>query len=103
VTGVVVSSQCSYFGTIAYPQLLEAGLGVSKLGSSSVVYQFEIFRQGEHGVVAAGHFVHVLVRGEGMQPIAIPAAIHTALRAIQVSSSYLVLGKIFEDVLARMG
>ncbi len=82
VIGVVVESQCSYFNAIAYPDLIEVGLGVSKLGTSSVVYELGIFRKDESTAVAAGHFVHVFVQREGMRPVPIPAGIRTALATL---------------------
>jgi len=86
VIGVVVDSQCSYFSAVAYPEAIDAGLGVSKLGTRSVVYQIGIFRQGESTAVAAGRFVHVFVRREDMQSVPIPETIRVALATLQVSS-----------------
>ena len=83
VIGVVVDSQCSYFSAIAYPEMIEAGLAVSKLGSSSVVYRVGIFRQGEPAAVAAGRFVHVFVGRGDRQPVPIPANIRAALATIE--------------------
>ena len=82
VIGVVVESQCSYFSVIAYPDLIEVGLGVSKLGSSSVVYELGIFRKNEAAAVAAGRFVHVFVERVGMRPVPVPSGIRTALEAL---------------------
>lgn len=87
VIGVVVDSQCSYFSAIAYPEALEAGLAVSRLGTSSVVYQVGIFREGETTAVAAGRFVHVFVGREDMQPVSIPDTIRAALATLLVSDA----------------
>ncbi len=84
VIGVVVDSQCRYFSSIAYPDTIEAGLGVSKLGARSVVYELAIFRLGESTAVAAGRFVHVFVDRESQQPVAIPAAIRAALATLSL-------------------
>ncbi len=82
VVGVVVDSQCRYFSSIAYPDTIEAGLSVSKLGARSVVYELGIFRLGEATAVAAGRFVHVFVDRNNQQPVPIPPAIRTALQSI---------------------
>jgi acyl-CoA thioester hydrolase len=79
VIGVVVESQCSYFSAIAYPDLIEVGLGVSKLGSSSVVYELGVFRKDESSAVAAGRFVHVFVQRGDMRPVPMPESIRIAL------------------------
>jgi len=84
VIGVVVDSQCSYFKGIAYPEVIDVGLGVSKIGTSSVVYQIGIFRQDEDLAAAAGCFVHVFVRRDDLQPVPIPAAIGSALTTLAI-------------------
>ena len=45
VVGYVVSSNCSYLSPIAYPDEIEAGLRVNRLGNSSVTYGVGIFKQ----------------------------------------------------------
>lgn len=57
--GLVVETQCNYFAPLAFPQMVEAGLRVARLGSSSVRYEIGLFAQGEAQTAAAGHFVHV--------------------------------------------
>lgn len=37
--GLVVSSQCNYFASLSFPQVVDLGLRVSKLGNSSVTYE----------------------------------------------------------------
>ena len=43
VIGFVVASSCEYKSPVAYPQLLEAGFRVNRLGNSSVEYAIGIF------------------------------------------------------------
>jgi acyl-CoA thioester hydrolase len=59
--GLVVSSQCSYFAPLSFPQPVDAGLAVARLGSSSVTYQIGLFSRGEDQPAAQGQFVHVYV------------------------------------------
>ncbi|WP_290631581.1 acyl-CoA thioesterase, partial [Aquisalimonas sp.] len=61
VVGLVVSSSCSYHRPIAFPEPVEAGLRVDRLGNSSVQYGVGIFRAGEAELCAHGQFVHVFV------------------------------------------
>jgi acyl-CoA thioester hydrolase len=67
--GLVVSSQCAYFESVTFPEVLELGLCVRKLGTSSVVYEVGFFKEGEEKVRAVGGFVHVFVEGEGRRPV----------------------------------
>jgi acyl-CoA thioester hydrolase len=59
--GLVVSSYCDYFASVSFPDVLDLGLRVIKLGSSSVTYEVGVFRRGEESVKAVGGFTHVFV------------------------------------------
>lgn len=83
--GVVVESQCRYRSSIAYPDMVHAGLRVGHLGNSSVRYEVGIFKGDEDEVSAWGHFVHVFVDRESNKPLAIPAPIRGALQSITVA------------------
>lgn len=63
-----MSSQNSYFASIAFPAIAELGLRVQKLGKSSVVYEFALFEKGVEGVKSVGSFVHVFVDRETGRP-----------------------------------
>lgn len=82
VIGFVVSSSCDYFAPIAYPEIIEVGLRVAKLGNSSVQYELAIFRLGEAQACAAGKMVHVFVDRASNRPISIPAPLRIALQAL---------------------
>ncbi|HEY0847911.1 MAG TPA: thioesterase family protein [Noviherbaspirillum sp.] len=87
VIGLVIETQCNYFASVAFPERIEAGLRVSKLGNSSVRYEVGIFREGEETASAQGHFVHVYVDRETRKPSAIPADMRALLQSIEVKPS----------------
>ncbi|MBM7063184.1 acyl-CoA thioesterase [Pseudomonas sp. UL073] len=82
VVGFVVSSSCDYFASIAFPERIEVGLRVGKLGNSSVQYELAIFKAGEDEACAAGRFVHVFVDRQSNRPVPIPAPLRGALEAL---------------------
>lgn len=82
IVGFVVSSACDYFASIAYPDLIEVGLRVARLGNSSVQYELAIFREGEQEACAAGRFVHVFVERASNRPTAISGRLRAALEAL---------------------
>ncbi|MCY1497637.1 acyl-CoA thioester hydrolase, YbgC/YbaW family [compost metagenome] len=82
--GFVVSSACDYFASIAFPERIEVGLRVGKLGNSSVQYELAIFKAGEDEACAAGRFVHVFVDRQSNRPVPIPPPLRTALEALLV-------------------
>ena len=77
--GLVVETGCTYFASVAFPEALEAGLAVTRLGGSSVRYAAGLFRAGGTEAVAQGHFVHVYVERATGRPVPIPEAIRAAL------------------------
>lgn len=82
VIGLVVETGCKYFAPLEFPQKLEGGLRVAKIGNSSVRYELAIFRAGEERPAAEGHFVHVYVDRETRKPTPLPAAFRDALEKI---------------------
>ena len=86
VIGLVIETRCNYFAPLAFPQPIEAGLRVAHVGRSSVRYEVGLFAAGEPLSAAAGHFVHVYVDRQTRRPTELPAALRTALDALQVSA-----------------
>jgi acyl-CoA thioester hydrolase len=84
VVAFVVSSACDYFASIAFPERIEVGLRVGKLGSSSVQYELAVFKAGEEEACAAGRFVHVFVDRASNRPVAIPDRLRAALERLVV-------------------
>ena len=84
VIGVAVETMCKFNKPLAFPEVLEAGLRVGKLGNSSVRYEIGIFQEGAAEAAAMGHFVHVFVDRATGKPAPIPDAIRSALEQIKV-------------------
>ncbi|MFT4818638.1 acyl-CoA thioesterase [Marinobacter sp. BSs20148] len=82
VVGFIVSSNCQFKKPIAYPDAIEVGLRVSKLGSKSVTYEVAIFCEGEPDAAAIGQLVHVFVNRNDNTSTPIPVAIRAALEKI---------------------
>ena len=70
--GLVVETSCTYFESIAFPELIEVGLAVEALGRSSVTYRLAIFRQGGDLAAAQGRFTHVYVERKTGRSVPIP-------------------------------
>lgn len=84
VVGFVVSSACDYFASIAFPECIEVGLRVGKLGNSSVQYELAVFKASEQEACAAGRFVHVFVDRASNQPVPIPGMLREAMQRLVV-------------------
>jgi acyl-CoA thioester hydrolase len=84
VIGLVVETACQYFAPIAFPDIVNVGLRVGKLGTSSVRYEIGIFRNEEDSASAQGHFVHVYVERASNRPTPLPGDLRAALEKIAV-------------------
>lgn len=82
VIGLVVETGCRYHASVAFPDLVTAGLRVSRLGTSSVRYEIAIFRNDEDRAAAEGHFVHVYVDAATRRPTPIPPSLRAALERV---------------------
>src|SRR5262249_29173132 len=79
VIGIAVESQCRFHRSLEFPDVIDAGLRVGKLGNTSVRYEIGLFRRGDEPPAATGHFVHVCVDRVSRRPAPIPAKIRGAL------------------------
>ena len=82
IVGYVVNSGCEYHAPITYPESVEAGVRVDRLGNSSVQYGIAIFKTGEQEAAAHGHFVHVFVDRAENQSVPIPHNLRNALQRL---------------------
>ncbi len=82
--GLVVETQCNYFSPIVFPERVEAGLRVARLGASSVRYEIGLFKEGVDEAAAQGHFVHVYVDRATRRPAVLPDALRAALAPLVV-------------------
>ncbi|KAL2856969.1 HotDog domain-containing protein [Aspergillus pseudodeflectus] len=65
---IMVNSYCDYFASVSYPDVIDLGLRVNKLGSTSVTYEVGVFKQGEDDVKVVGGYTHVWCERESMRP-----------------------------------
>lgn len=82
IIGLVVNSNCHYFAPLAFPDAIEGGLRVDRIGTSSVTYGVGIFAENADSAAAQGGFVHVYVDTANRRPIPLPAPMREALQAL---------------------
>ncbi len=63
--GVVAETSCRYFQEIGFPEPVDIGLVVERVGRSSVVYRIGLFQGDSDAAAAEGRFVHVYVDNTG--------------------------------------
>ena len=86
VIGLVVETGCTYARPVAFPEEVQAGIAVSRIGNSSVRYEIGLFVQGNPEPAAQGFFVHVYVDRETRRPMPLPDRWRQVLAAIEVEA-----------------
>lgn len=84
VAGLVVETKCTYHASVAFPDELDVGLRVERMGNSSVRYGIAIFRKGENEAAAEGHFIHVYVDKKTSTPVRLPESLRRVLEPLLV-------------------
>ncbi|KIM83379.1 hypothetical protein PILCRDRAFT_819622 [Piloderma croceum F 1598] len=89
--GLVVSSFCQYFAPLSFPQVLDLGLKVNKLGKSSVTYEVGVFEEGKDTPAAVGGYTHVFVENKSRKSMDIGAEARQGLEKLAVSTHRALL------------
>ena len=66
--GLVVSSHAQFFSPLSFPDVLDLGLRVNRLGNSSVTYEVGVFREGSTEPAVVGGYTHVFVDAVSRKP-----------------------------------
>ena len=82
VIAYAVETSCRFAKPLSFPETIDAGLRIARLGTSSVTYEIGIFRRGDDEPVASGRFVHVWVDRATERPVPIPPRIRAALEPL---------------------
>ena len=86
VIGLVVETHCNFFAPLQFPQFVEAGVRVARVGTSSVRYEIGLFADEVPNCAASGHFVHVYVDRHTRRPAALPDALLGALAPLRMDT-----------------
>ncbi len=80
--GLVVETGCRYFSEMKFPDVVNAGIRIARVGSSSVHYEVGLFRNDEDVASAEGFFVHVYVDRTSRRPKPLSEAAREKLQEI---------------------
>ena len=82
----VVENGCTYFRPIAFPDAVQCGLRVARIGKSSMRFEVGLFRNEDALAAAQGYFVQVCCARATQRPIPMPPPVRAALEAILVAA-----------------
>jgi acyl-CoA thioester hydrolase len=80
--GLVVETGCRYARPLGYPEPVEIGLVIERIGKSSVRYGLGVFAKNSNEAAAERYFVHVYVDREARRPAELTPRWREALAAI---------------------
>ncbi|KAL4076689.1 HotDog domain-containing protein [Scleroderma yunnanense] len=115
--GLVVSSFCEFFSPVSFPDVLDLGLRVTHLGSSSVTYEVGVFRAKAHTnedhpasthlqgkresnapdtviPVAVGGYTHVFVESTSRKSTPINAQMKSSLKKLMAHTDATAVSKL---------
>ena len=79
--GLVVDSACSFSQELSFPEIIQVGVAIGKIGNTSLRYELAIFKQGQDQASAQGHFVHVFVDRETRKTVPISESVRETLKS----------------------
>ena len=82
--GLIVQSGCNYFSSFEYPEEIDAGIRVTKIGNSSIRYEVGLFKPNDDLASADGFFIHVYVNRVNNKPISLDYEFKKKLDTIYV-------------------
>jgi acyl-CoA thioester hydrolase len=97
----MVSSNCTFVASCAFPAVLELGLRVNQLGASSVTYEVGIFEEGVEGVKAVGGFTHVFCDSVRRRPMTLLRTYREGLEKLLVRDEAEVVAGDDDGRMAR--
>ncbi len=77
--GVTPETRCIYYKSIKYPEIVDVGIAIKRIGKSSIRYEVGVFKKEDDEPCAVGYFVHVYVnRVDQKKVVPIPVNIFKA-------------------------
>ncbi|MBA4867255.1 acyl-CoA thioesterase [Streptomyces sp. PSKA54] len=77
--GLVAETSCRYLSSASFPDRLQVGIALIRLGRSSISYQLAVFPEAGDEPHVVGHFVHVYVDPSTRRPAAVPVPVVAAV------------------------
>ena len=72
--GLCIASGCEFLAPVGFPETVDVGIRLGRIGNSSLRYELAIFRRDGETPAAVGHFVHVYVEAETRRSVALTEA-----------------------------
>ena len=80
--GIVAETSCRFLAALSFPEPVDAGLLLERLGRSSVIYRIGLFATGRDQAAAVGRFVHVYVDASTRRVVPVPEVVRRVVGAL---------------------
>jgi acyl-CoA thioester hydrolase len=84
--GLCVESGCRFLAPLTFPENIDAGVRLVRVGGSSLRYEVGLFKEGEAQAAAVAFFIHVFVDPRTRRPVPLSEEIKTTMRALMLKS-----------------
>ena len=78
----MISRHSHFFSPLSFPAVLDLGLRVAKLGSSSVSYEIAVFEENSDTPSVVGGYTHVFVERASRKSAPLPAETRAGLEKL---------------------
>ncbi len=69
--GLCIASGCEFLAPVGFPETVDVGIRLGRIGNSSLRYELAIFTPDNDTPAAVGHFVHVYVDAATRRSVAL--------------------------------
>lgn len=73
---------CRYYDALKYPDVIDAGLRVARIGNSSVRYEMGLFVEGKENIASSAFVIDVFVDAESERPTRVPDDFRQVLEGV---------------------
>ena len=85
IVGLVVETSCTDHRSLGFPDPIDIGLRVSKIGNTSVTFEIGLFDVNEAAAAAEARFTHVYVNAKTRRPVPLPERLRVSLEQLVIS------------------
>jgi len=84
--GLCVESGCRFLAPITFPETIDTGVRIARVGNSSLRYEVGLFKAREAQPVAVAYFTHVFVDPETRRPVPLSEDAKATMRALMLDA-----------------
>jgi len=88
--GLCIESRCEFHAPVTFPEVVDAGVRIGRVGNTSLRYEIGLFVSGSETPCATGHFVHVFVDPDTRKPVPLVEAVRVEMGKLVLDSGNAV-------------